>query len=157
MNETKEIECPQIGINVGITANGRTLSVAGINGSAPYTYSLNGSTYQSSGSFSNLSPNNYEIWAKDSNGCIGTKMVNLPPPQGNTCPNIIINVGVTPLTGTIGVQGKNGEEPYQYSIDNINYNSSGIFENLQPGTYTIWTLDKNQCPCTKNIELPPAS
>ena len=46
------------------------VSVAPSSGVGPYTYSMNGGTFQTSNSFSNLGEGNYIITVKDSTGCV---------------------------------------------------------------------------------------
>ncbi|WP_397363126.1 T9SS type B sorting domain-containing protein [Olleya sp. R77988] len=47
------------------------------------------------------------------------------------------NNSITVLVSGIG--------DYQYSIDNINFQSSNTFTNLQPGMYTVYITDLNGC------------
>lgn len=48
--------------------------------------------------------------------------------------------------GSIIANGLDGEEPYMYSIDGgNNYQSSGTFNNLGEGNYTITVIDANDC------------
>ena len=47
----------------------------------PYTYSLNGGAFQSSGTFDNLSGNSYTITAKDANGCTASTTVTITVPS----------------------------------------------------------------------------
>ncbi|WP_431157951.1 Ig-like domain-containing protein, partial [Winogradskyella poriferorum] len=48
--------------------------------------------------------------------------------------------------GSLTVVGSSGEEPYSYSLDNIDFsNTSGVFENLSAGTYTVYIKDANDC------------
>ncbi len=46
-------------------------------GTGVYEFSLNGGTFQSGSDFSNLSPGEYEITARDSDGCTTSQNVNL--------------------------------------------------------------------------------
>jgi hypothetical protein len=56
----------------GCTTNDGYITVTPMGGGlAPYQYSIdNGTTFQASNVFSNLSPGAYGIWLKDANGCI---------------------------------------------------------------------------------------
>jgi hypothetical protein len=56
-------------------ANGSLTASA--TGSTGFTYSINGTTFQSSGSFTGLAAGNYTVTAKDANGCTGTASVTI--------------------------------------------------------------------------------
>ena len=57
------------------SANG-SITATGSGGSgAPYSYSLNGDPYQSSGDFSDLTAGTYTVSVMDSGGCIKTSTV----------------------------------------------------------------------------------
>ncbi len=52
-------------------------------GTGPYTYSLNGGSFQSSGIFNNLTAGNYNLVIRDVNTCNSTASINIPNrPQG---------------------------------------------------------------------------
>jgi len=50
------------------SSNG-SISISQTNGAEPVSYSLNGGSFQQGGEFSNLSPDSYDIIARDANGC----------------------------------------------------------------------------------------
>ena len=55
-----------------------SVSLRTYGGNAPYTYSINGgATYQSSGTFKNLTAGNYQIAVRDDNGCIELKDITI--------------------------------------------------------------------------------
>ena len=51
-------------------SNGIVTITSSSGGVGPYEYSINGGTYQSSGSFTNLGAGTYSINIKDANGCM---------------------------------------------------------------------------------------
>ncbi|MGY0392656.1 T9SS type B sorting domain-containing protein [Bizionia sp. KMM 8389] len=51
------------------TNNLATIVVSVTNGTPPFSYSLNGGAYQSSSTFTNLTPGNYTIDVRDASGC----------------------------------------------------------------------------------------
>lgn len=75
------VNCSAVTINVNPTVTGVTpcvtasgsITAAASGGLAPYTYSINGASFQSAASFSNLNAGTYTISAKDANGCTGTQ------------------------------------------------------------------------------------
>lgn len=116
------------------------------NGIAPYTYSMNGTTYQASNAFINLAAGTYTGYVKDARGCVSTK------------PNIVVNAAapivVTAYTrqasscannGTIELFRTGGTGPYTYSLNNVTYQGSNVFANLAAGTYTGWVRDSKGC------------
>src|SRR5690606_20563525 len=52
------------------------------------------------------------------------------------------------VNGTITVTATGGAAPVEYSINGGGYQSSNVFSNLQPGTYTVTVRDAGTCPVT---------
>ena len=61
------------------SANGQ-ITVSGSGGEGPYNYSLNGGTYQSSGTFSNLDVDTYTVSVQDANLCSADVSVTISEP-----------------------------------------------------------------------------
>ena len=139
-----------------VTCNGKNDGTIGVivnGGTAPYSFSINGSVFSiGSGNFSNLAPGTYIIDVKDANGCTAT----LPGIVINQPPVLVINlstkVDVTGcagnLNGSIDVAGFGGVAPYQYSINGGPFSSSSSFTSLGAGTYNITIKDANNCLAT---------
>jgi hypothetical protein len=47
--------------------------------------------------------------------------------------------------GEVSVSATSGTSPYMFSIDGINFQSSGIFSNLEGNNYTVTVKDVNDC------------
>jgi hypothetical protein len=158
---------PCSGVTVSVTAtttnptfgnNNGSIS-ASANGGSGFTFSLNGGTFQSSGSFTNLAAGTYTITAKNSNGCTGTGNFTLSAP--NPCAGVTITVtGTTtnPTTqggtnGSINATATGGTGPYTYSKDGTNFQASGNFTGLAAGAITITAKDANNCTGTANFTL----
>ncbi len=58
-----------------VGGNTGSITATGSVGASPYTYNLNGGTYQSSGSFTGLTPATYTIYVKSNDGCVGSSSV----------------------------------------------------------------------------------
>jgi gliding motility-associated-like protein len=114
---------------------------------SPYSYSINGTNFFPSGTFTGLSANTYTITVKDVNGCTNTKQVvvanNSFTPTFQTS---YVNTNCGNSTGTINATANGGVAPYQYSIDNgANYQPSNIFTGLSAGQYQLKIKDVNGC------------
>lgn len=56
--------------------------------------------------------------------------------------------------GQIQISANGGLGTVEYSMDNINYQSTGLFPNLSPGKYSVYVRDRNNCVLKKEIDLP---
>jgi hypothetical protein len=132
------------------TANGTTsITVSGVSGgSSPYTFSLNGGTYQSSSSFSNVPSGTYIINIKDALGCILPKTITIAGVLRATILNFTNMSCLNRWDGTITVGAQNGRAPYSYRINNYGYGSNNVFRLLGAGTYTLYVKDANATVAT---------
>jgi hypothetical protein len=123
-------------------------------GSTGFTFSINGTTFQASGTFNNLAAGSYTVTAKDLNGCTGTKQFTVG--STNPCSGITITVtgtstGVIPCSsgnnGSITASAS-GSTGFTYSINGTTFQASNFFSNLASGNYTITAKDLNGCTGT---------
>jgi hypothetical protein len=137
-----------------------TLSATGGSGIG-YQYSINnGSTYQSSATFSSLSAGTYTCVAKDGNGCVSSAIsVNInktAPTPSISYTNIGCNGGTTSINVSSVTGGNSGL--YTVSIDGTNYVSiPRQFSNLGPGTYTIYAKDYTGCVGSTSVTITQPS
>ncbi len=123
-------------------------------GVLPYSYSLNGITYQTSNSFTGLAAATYTGYVKDAGGCVSTK------------PGIVIGsstpVTVSPFArsasscspdGSIEIYRSGGIPPYTYSLDNMSYQSVNTFQNLAAGPYTAYVKDSKGCIGSQTVTV----
>lgn len=160
---------PCVGVTVAITTTtvnpGTGLSNGSITATATggtgFTYSLNGGTYQTSGTFSNLATGNYTITAKNSNGCTGSTTVALG--STNPCAGVTVTVTTSQVNPTTGQSNGSitatatGGTGITYSINNGAYQASGTFNNLAAGAYTITAKTSAGCLGTKSVTLTATS
>ncbi|UZH55912.1 T9SS type A sorting domain-containing protein [Salinimicrobium tongyeongense] len=122
-------------------------TVAG--GNSGYTYSINGGNSSTSTLFSNLSAGDHIITVRDSKGCETSETVTVSQPEVLTMTTEPATTAVTCHGGSDGtitagtVTG--GISPYQFSVDNENFYSTPVFENLTAGNHTIFVKDANEC------------
>lgn len=140
--------------------NNGSATIIAQGGVAPYTYSLNGTNYQSSNVFSGLSAGTYTGYIQDANNCIETVQLVLDNPS--TC-NMVVTAngsnvlcygacnaviqytytlaGVGPCV--IELQNQNGQVIQTQT--NANTVGSGSFPNVCSGVYLIEVTDANGC------------
>ncbi|MBZ4036016.1 T9SS type A sorting domain-containing protein [Flavobacterium sp. 17A] len=128
-----------------------TIEVNAIEGKAPYSYSLNGSLFQTNKTFTNLVSGSYVISVKDANGCTNTSTITL---QG---PNLIsASASVKNQTVTIDAQGGTGKLMYAISPNLNQYSANNIFSNLTFGTYTVIIQDESGCFVQLMVTVDPS-
>ena len=115
---------------------------------ADLTYSIDGITFQSGTTFTNLAPGNYTVTVKNAAGCTAVSApLTLNPVPGapaaptltSTQPTCSTATGIITVTAPVTAG-------LTYSIDGTNFQSGTTFANLAPGTYTITV--KNTAGCT---------
>ncbi|MBL0048747.1 MAG: gliding motility-associated C-terminal domain-containing protein [Bacteroidetes bacterium] len=132
------------------SSNGALIAV-GTLGTAPYQFSIDGVTFQSSTMFSNLAAGAYTITIKDASGCLSTTIASVPNILAPTVTLVMTPSKCFNANGSITATGVGGVAPLQYSIDGITFQAANVFSNLLSGSYTITVKDANGCQSTKNI------
>lgn len=127
---------------------------SGSGGTLPYTFSINGSVYQSSGTFSNLAAGFYTVYIKDARDCITTTGISVANAGGPA----ITAASSTPAncdnpTGIITVTASGGGGGIEYSKDGTNFQVSNVFNGLLPGAYVITVRDINGCLITRAVTV----
>ncbi|MEO7923030.1 MAG: hypothetical protein ABIR30_05080 [Chitinophagaceae bacterium] len=141
------------------TVNGTDGSIsATASGASGFTYSLNGGTFQASGTFSNLAAGSYTIVAKSSAGCTGSSIFTLSAPNPCAGINIIVTGTATNPSGPGATNGSivasaTGSTGFTYSINGGAFQPSGTFNNLGAGAYAIVAKDLNGCIGSANFTL----
>lgn len=97
-----------VGINNGV------INIFANGGLSPYTYSINGITYQASSTFIGLSSGNYTIYVKDSLNNIVTQSVTLVPQSSVV--NYVLNLSLTPVATQVNA-GPTATKTWYWKID----------------------------------------
>lgn len=155
--------CAGVVITVNVTKTDATLNsnngsiTINASGGSGFTYSIDGTTFQSSTTFSGLAAGNYSVIAKSSTGCIGTAQVVIA--TNNPCAGVTVVVSATktdPTTGqsngsiSASATGGNG---FTFSLNGGAFQSSPTFNGLASGNYTVTAKNANGCTGTKIVSL----
>ncbi len=121
-----------------------TFTITSSTGIAPLTYSI-GSGFQSSGTFTGLTPGNYFVTVRDGNGCeaISPTSVTIYAPLDFT-PTITALPTCADNDGVITVTQSGGSGTYSYAISPSPASISlagNVFSGVPSGTYTITITD----------------
>ncbi|MEC7769964.1 MAG: T9SS type B sorting domain-containing protein [Bacteroidota bacterium] len=152
---TQEYTCLQDGIIEAQNITG---------GTAPYEYSIDGVSFVSSPTFSNLTDGNYTVTIRDANGCIFvTDPVTIAPLDPPTdidfsatnplCPSFVSDV-------TLSVTG--GEPNLVYELISpaasaLNNGNNPTFTDLNPGTYLFRVTDNTGCAYEESFTIAPVT
>ncbi len=145
-------------INTVPTSCGRSLGAINLGavtgGTAPFNYSVAGSTFSANTAYNNLAGGNYSVIVRDANLCTYTGSATVADIAGpsnltvvhadDTCSRNSGMIQVTNVTGPA--------TPFQYKLDNGSLQSSPIFTAVPAkGTpYVVTVQDANGCTVSVN-------
>jgi gliding motility-associated-like protein len=165
------------GLNITVTstdvscfgADDGTITITVDGGTPPYTITWSGPSgpmpaHNNSLSIGSLQPGIYTVYIIDFDGVDATINIEIFEPA---VLDILPPEVVSPLchpsqggsnTGSITVVAKGGTPPYIYSLEDSNgvpmpETSSGFFDNLLTGNYTLLVTDANSCTFTNVITV----
>lgn len=147
-------DTPVFGINQQSGCNNQKGIISVQSPIGGHLYGYNSSSFSNNTIFQNLLPGTYIPKVKNIYGCIsyGSPVTINSFPSSPTSPSVTItnptcNAGTN--TGTFYVTFPTGSQ-YTYSIDGINFQSSNVFNNVLPGTYTVTVKDINS-NCSSSV------
>jgi len=145
------------------SANG-VITVSGVTGGVPpYSYSLDGVTFQTGNTFTGLTSGTYNVSIQDDSGCVFiTNQIDIDPLNPPTdlmfshsplsCPLNTSTITITGANGGIGVLEYQIIAPASQATA---YQISNIFTDLPPGTYTFQVRDENDCTYAETYTIAP--
>ena len=138
----------------GNAAQPATVTVNGVDGTAPYQYSFDGSPFSSTNTYQSYTGITFDITVKDANECLYTLTngVNIPalvPPTdltfSTTVPVTCSVNGTVEITGHTGGVGTLQYETIAPSPIIVPQQTSTTFAGLTPGLYMFRVTDANGC------------
>lgn len=135
-------------------SDGTITVVQPASGIPPYSYSLDGVTWQAGTVFSGLAAGNYTVYYRESNGCSGTTPVTIGSPallQGGGTSIPVVCRGQS--NGIIIGSASGGTQPYEYSINNgTSWQLLDTFH-VPAGAYTLMIRDAHGCSLSRTVNV----
>jgi len=148
-SDDMQIDCSKSSLVVSITSTSNaacnaqgSIQANTTGGSAPIQYSINGTTFQSSGTFQ-VAAGTYTVTARDKNNCTATVEATVNA-VGDA---ITINSAITTDSGcgtsnaSITVSASGGSGALTYKLGSGSAQSSNVFTNVASGSYVITVSD----------------
>ncbi len=135
------------------------LDVTAAGGTPPYTYNIDGGSYQASNTFEVSIDGDHILNVKDVNGCITPITQNIKFDQEiayDIAKNDVVCIGGTDGKITVNVSQNSAGNTITYSIDGTNFQTSPVFAGLSKGDHTIIirkVKSINTCDIVNTINL----
>ncbi len=128
------------------TVNASILTINEVGGTAPYTYSIDGTNYFTANTFDIIdtgSAQTINIFVRDDNGCVATNTIAIAPLPALTAATVAI---VTPIdcngTGSVAITVTGGSGNFSYQLlPSGTPQASNIFNITDPGNYFFQVND----------------
>ncbi len=157
--EEPEIDCTQS--DIAVIVSGQTepdcdtegmIEVTGSGGTAPYEFSIDNITFQSSTTFTDVAAGNYTITIRDTNGCSSTVTTSLSAgPDGITVTLETSDAECGNASGSITASAVGGDSNYTFALDGGTAQASGDFTNVSNGSHSVVVTDGTGCTVTKDV------
>ncbi|WP_178989222.1 T9SS type B sorting domain-containing protein [Winogradskyella schleiferi] len=124
----------------------------GIIGDSPSNYYYKWSTGENTSEIQIDAPGTYNVRVSNTNGCFKERSITVLPSNIATISSIEVVDGSQNNSISIFAD-ESSEGDYEYAIDNIDgpYQESSTFTNVQPGLYTVYIRDKNDCGIVEDL------
>ncbi|GAB4094188.1 T9SS type B sorting domain-containing protein [Flaviaesturariibacter terrae] len=135
-----------------------TITATAASGTAPFTYTLDAGTAQSSNVFNNVATGPHTVVVTDSKGCTATQTYTTTSYPALAATIVATPSGCTPPTGTVTatVTGGTGLPPFTYALDGGAPQASGAFTGLTAGVHNVIVSDAAGCtvPLSATVNAP---
>lgn len=157
---TPQVDCSTLAIsmtgstNAGCNSLG-SLEVAASGGMSPYTFAVNGGTFQSSSSFTGLEAGSQSVTVKDANDCTVTLNVSIDedPNDLSISASQTAAAGCGTDAGEIEVALGSGTGNIEYSLNGGAFSTNMVFSGLAPDTYEITARNDDGCETTASAQV----
>ncbi|MFT6499975.1 MAG: PKD repeat protein [Crocinitomicaceae bacterium] len=123
-----------------------SLSILAGGGQGTLAYSIDGVNFQSANQFDNLAAGTYTVTVKDAGGCTVQVTITIIEPDAIGLFAAALNVSCNGGSdGAINAAAIGGIGTILYSVDGINWQTSGVFNNLSAADYDVYAVDATGC------------
>jgi gliding motility-associated-like protein len=132
------------------------ITINATGGTAPYSYSADGSAFSTSNTFSGLSAGPHPYQVKDANNCLFSASANVTEPATAATVSVVSQTNVPCTAGSVGsvtVAGAGGTGTFTYSLGGGAFQAGTTFSGLSPNTYTITVRDANACTAITTVNI----
>ncbi len=124
-------------------------------GEGEVLFQLGENDFQQNATFQDLAAGLYQVSAKDEKGCIVSRDIII---TDETDLEVLVQVksvaGCESAEGVLEVSAIGGTGTYEYAIDESDFMTGTMYENLTSGTYKIEVRDEDGCVSTASTYLP---
>ncbi len=150
---SQSTDCTNSSLSIDMkTANGyMSPSVTG--GTAPYTFSTNGTDYSATKpQFNILIPLKQTLFVKDKNLCIRSKTFEIK--VVDACASSTLSMDVLVQPDILSITGKGGKTPYLFAVDNTSsFTATSTYYKLSAGKHTVYIKDANGCMVSHDVVI----
>ena len=131
------------------------IALSATGGTAPYTYSKDGISYQAADSFTALCAGHDTLFVRDAKGCIQSIIDSITQPLPLT---LAITDTIDPgcfnaADGHIAVVAAGGTQAYSYTLDGGTAQAVDSFTNAGGGSHTVAVTDAQGCTTSVSLTL----
>ncbi|MAD50737.1 MAG: hypothetical protein CMC95_05515 [Flavobacteriales bacterium] len=124
--------------------NDGDIEVSASGGRGDFEFSIDNINWQNDGTFNNLPAGFIDIFARDTNGCVGVGTFEILTYSEITFDILSADtIFCQDSLASLNVSAIGGNPPYQYTINLPQ--DTGLFEGLTAGDYTVYAEDANGC------------
>ncbi|HKK88187.1 MAG TPA: cadherin-like domain-containing protein, partial [Saprospiraceae bacterium] len=129
-------------LNLTITVETDTVIARASGGIAPYEYALDNGSFERDSLFTGVNPGLHTVRVLDANNCAVEKEFSVDASNLNLSLNIVSQPSCFEAeNGIIMVNASGGVAPYEYSLDNVEYQESAVFTGLIARNYVAYVRD----------------
>ena len=124
-----------------------TITATAVEGAEPYQFSIDNVNFQNESTFEGLSAGEYIVYVRDADGIESeSSTITIAQPD-----QIILTVMLDGYAINASAEGGTGE--FEYSIDGVDFNTTGVFPDLDNGDYDVLARDNNGCTVTSTFNV----